>query len=107
MGFIKKKEDFVCKVCGKKVVGTGYTNHCPNCLYSRHVDQDTPGDRKSACKGLMKPVKVEVKGDNYTIIHKCKLCSKETRNRSSDKDNYSSLIIRVNVQDFNLKFDSF
>ncbi|MEK7061411.1 MAG: RNHCP domain-containing protein, partial [Patescibacteria group bacterium] len=45
MSFVKKIEDFVCKVCGTKVKGTGYTNHCPNCLYSLHVDEEVPGDR--------------------------------------------------------------
>lgn len=92
MGFIRKKEDFVCQVCGKKVVGSGYTNHCPNCLYSKHVDENTPGDRGSDCKGLMEPLRVEVKKGNYVIIHKCKKCGKEMRNKASKEDNFEVIL---------------
>ena len=73
--FQKNKEDFVCQNCGFKVKGTGYTNHCPNCLWSKHVDI-YPGDRKNNCGGLMKPIKIEVKNDNYLIIHQCLKCLK-------------------------------
>lgn len=35
-------ETFVCKNCGRTVVpegaGSDHRNHCPNCLYSLHVD---------------------------------------------------------------------
>ncbi|MST04461.1 MAG: RNHCP domain-containing protein [Candidatus Pacebacteria bacterium] len=55
MAFIKVKEDFVCENCKTEVKGNGYTNHCPVCLYSKHVDVD-PGDRLSKCGGLMKPM---------------------------------------------------
>ncbi|MFA5023297.1 MAG: RNHCP domain-containing protein, partial [Candidatus Paceibacterota bacterium] len=30
--FKRQIEDFVCEHCGEKVVGNGYTNHCPRCL---------------------------------------------------------------------------
>lgn len=47
-------ETFVCKVCGRTVVpegaGSSHRNHCPNCLYSLHVDIN-PGDRESDCGG--------------------------------------------------------
>ncbi|HCR42265.1 TPA: hypothetical protein DIV45_02815, partial [Patescibacteria group bacterium] len=36
--FIRTKEDFTCENCGHRVKGSGYTNHCPKCLYSQHVD---------------------------------------------------------------------
>jgi len=36
--FSKKVENFTCEACGNKVKGSGYTDHCPNCLYSKHVD---------------------------------------------------------------------
>jgi len=49
--FQKKKEDFKCEKCGREVIGTGYTNHCPDCLWSKHVDVN-PGDRQSKCLGL-------------------------------------------------------
>ena len=36
--FKRKKENFVCENCGAEVKGDGFTNHCPKCLYSKHVD---------------------------------------------------------------------
>ncbi|MFA6992594.1 MAG: RNHCP domain-containing protein, partial [Candidatus Gracilibacteria bacterium] len=36
--FSRTIEDFVCEKCGAKVKGDGYTNHCPKCLWSKHVD---------------------------------------------------------------------
>ena len=50
--FIKVKEDFVCEHCGAEVKGDGYTNHCPKCLWSKHVDVH-PGDRAAECGGMM------------------------------------------------------
>ena len=64
--FQKKVEDFVCERCGTFVKGTGYTDHCPKCLWSKHVDVN-PGDRKSECLGTMEPIGVEVKSKEYII----------------------------------------
>ena len=50
--FERNVEDFVCTVCGQQVEGNGYTNHCPKCLSSLHVDIN-PGDRASSCYGVM------------------------------------------------------
>ena len=61
--FQKNVEDFVCGNCGGEVVGNGYTNHCPKCLWSKHVDIN-PGDRAEKCGGMMKPISViKTKGD--------------------------------------------
>ena len=90
--FTRRQEDFECLVCGTKVEGSGYTNHCPECLYSRHVDEKYPGDRESNCKGLMKPISVEAKSGNYVIIHKCNKCGKETRNKTSKEDNFEMIL---------------
>ena len=49
--FIRKTEDFICEHCGREVRGNGYTNHCPYCLWSKHVDIN-PGDRAAGCGGL-------------------------------------------------------
>ncbi|MDR0423029.1 MAG: RNHCP domain-containing protein, partial [Rickettsiales bacterium] len=68
--FIKKVENFVCEQCGFEVLGSGYTNHCPNCLYSKHVDIN-PGDRLCECEGLMLPIDIEQKGGKFIIVHKC------------------------------------
>jgi len=96
-GFIKKKEDFVCQVCGTKVVGTGYTNHCPNCLYSLHVDKSVPGDRASECGGLMKPVGIEMKSGKYIIIHKCEKCGKKMVNKVLEGDNFE-IVLKLSSQ---------
>jgi DNA-directed RNA polymerase subunit RPC12/RpoP len=90
--FIRKKEDFVCINCSEKVSGTGYTNHCPKCLFGMHVDKDVPGDRKSACRGVMKPIEVDMKGQEYVIIHKCNKCGKITRNKASKDDDFEEII---------------
>jgi len=92
MPFIKKKEDFICEVCGTAVKGNGYTNHCPNCLWSKHVDEEIPGDRKSNCLGLMKPIGLETKGQEYIITHQCEKCGKTIKNKSSSKDNFEKVI---------------
>jgi len=92
MPFICKKEDFICQVCGNKVAGTGYTNHCPRCLWSKHVDKKGPGDRLSPCQGLMKPVGVETKGGQYLIIHQCQKCAKKTKNKAAENDNFEALL---------------
>ncbi|MEK7158524.1 MAG: RNHCP domain-containing protein, partial [Patescibacteria group bacterium] len=42
--FQRRVEDFTCESCGAQVTGDGYTNHCPQCLVSKHVDV-YPGDR--------------------------------------------------------------
>ncbi len=92
--FIKKKQDFVCDNCGAKIYGDGYTNHCTECLYSKHVDVN-PGDRQATCGGLMQPIDVIQKGDGYIILHKCMKCGFERKNKFSDDDNFASLISLV------------
>lgn len=90
--FIRKQEDFVCAVCNTKVKGTGYTNHCPNCLFSLHVDEIIPGDRQSKCRGVMEPIRAEIEGGEYTIIHKCRKCKKTIKNKTSKEDNFDEII---------------
>ena len=82
VNFKRKIEDFVCGNCGQNVKGDGYTNHCPKCLWSKHVDIN-PGDRDSGCGGMMEPAKIETKGGDYDLTHKCVKCGyeKETKCR--------------------------
>lgn len=89
--FQKKTEDFVCENCGTEVKGTGYTNHCPKCLTSRHVDVN-PGDRKNSCRGLMDPVGVELKKGEYVILHKCRKCGEMKKNKASDDDEFDVIL---------------
>ena len=84
--FTKNDDSFVCGHCGLTVSPLGYSsrNHCPRCLWSRHVDVN-PGDRAEDCGGLMEPVKVEPHAKKgYVIIHRCQLCGKVSRNRAAD-----------------------
>lgn len=92
MGFIKKTEDFVCEHCGTKVTGTGYTNHCPNCLWSKHVDKEIPGDRGDRCHGLMEPIDVELKRGEYSLFHRCQKCGKIMKNKTNPKDNFKAIL---------------
>lgn len=89
--FQKRKENFVCEHCGEKIKGDGYTNHCPNCLWSKHVDIN-PGDRKEVCGGLMKPIGIDLKNGEYLLIHRCLKCGKEKRNKLSERDNFDKVI---------------
>lgn len=89
--FQKRKEDFTCEVCGFKVKGTGYTNHCPNCLWSKHVDIN-PGDRASFCRGLMEPIGLRQKNGQWQIIHRCQKCGVKKVNKTSPNDNFEKII---------------
>jgi len=81
----KKEENvsFICENCGREVsplTNGSYRNHCPYCLYSKHVDE-FPGDRKSTCGGLMEPIDIVYKsGKGYQIKHHCTVCGKEIAN---------------------------
>lgn len=90
--FIKVTENFICDYCGAKVIGTGYTNHCPICLYSKHVDELIPGDRAANCGGLMKPIASQIKSGRFVVFHQCVKCAKITRNKAGEKDNADMLI---------------
>lgn len=86
MSFKRNKEDFRCEHCKAHVVGSGYTNHCPKCLWSKHVDIE-PGDRREECGGMMEPVRVEGTAGKFRIMHRCLKCFKEHRNNMADGDN--------------------
>ncbi len=89
--FQKKIEDFTCEHCGAIVKGKGYTDHCPKCLWSKHVDIN-PGDRKSECKGLMEPIGVEIKNKKYIINYRCIKCGYEHRVKSTPDDNFDEIL---------------
>ena len=89
--FVKRIEDFNCAHCGAVVRGNGYTNHCPKCLWSKHVDNN-PGDRASQCGGMMEPVSIEQSGGKWIIIHKCVVCRKTIRQKASDDDDINAII---------------
>jgi len=90
--FIRKKEDFVCKNCGAKVVGDGYTDHCPICLWGKHVDEAIPGDRASDCGGIMEPTRVIWEKGKYRIEYKCQKCGHKFRVWVDKEDNREKLL---------------
>ena len=55
--FSKLDDGFTCVHCGREVKPLGYSsrNHCPFCLWSRHVDIN-PGDRANPCGGDLEPI---------------------------------------------------
>jgi hypothetical protein len=73
------------------VKGDGYTNHCPGCLFSKHVDVN-PGDRAEECGGLMAPVEVQMKAGEPIIIHQCLKCGFTRPNKLSKGDDYNALV---------------
>lgn len=91
MSFKRNVENFVCEKCKARVKGTGYTNHCPKCLWSKHVDIE-PGDRAQDCGGMMEPVRVEGTAGKFRIVHTCVKCDKEHRNNTVADDNQDALI---------------
>ena len=49
----------------------------------------------------MKPIKIEVKNDNYLIIHQCLKCLKIKKNQASKDDNFEEIIKIFKNQNFN------
>lgn len=89
--FIRTIEDFACEHCGSEVSGNGYTNHCPVCLWSKHVDI-FPGDRQSSCLGLMKPIAGLSQGGEQVIVHSCTLCKHQKKNKIATEDNFEVFV---------------
>lgn len=89
--FKRTIEDFVCEHCGETVVGNGFTNHCPQCLWSKHVDID-PGDRAAECGGMMRPVEVQKKGKEYAIVQVCEKCGFTRVNKAQKEDSFDMIL---------------
>ena len=92
-------ENFICENCGKEVQKANYTarDHCPYCLYSKHVDIN-PGDRANPCKGLLKPVGIEKFKDTYKILYKCTKCNQEHKNIMANDDEMNEIIKVSNIE---------
>ena len=96
--FTMRDEVFICENCGKEVDTLKYTarDHCPYCLYSKHVDIN-PGDRLNGCLGLLKPISIEKFKNTYKIIYKCTKCNQLHKNIIANDDNMD-LIIELSIQ---------
>lgn len=86
-------EEFICENCGKKVEKLIYSSrdHCPYCLYSKHVDI-LPGDRNNTCLGLLKPIGIEKYKDTFKIIYKCDKCGMLHKNIIAKDDDFDLII---------------
>ncbi|TQS74972.1 RNHCP domain-containing protein [Ornithinibacillus gellani] len=77
---------FQCEHCDQHVLpltNGSYRNHCPFCLYSKHLDNQ-PGDRSNNCKGLMEPIGLDYSNKKgYQIIHQCQTCGEIKKNKAA------------------------
>ena len=91
--FSKLDEEFICENCNRQISKLNYTSrdHCPYCLYSKHVDIN-PGDRANNCKGLLKPTGVEKFKNTYKIIYKCLKCGETHKNIVATDDDFNEII---------------
>ncbi len=95
--FATPSQDFRCRHCkvlvGELPSGGRQRNHCPFCLYSRHVDGSRPGDRASDCGGSMEPLGafVRPKGE-HVLVHRCLSCGFERHNRIAADDDFDLVL---------------
>jgi hypothetical protein len=90
-------DSFRCRHCRLDVPatapGTKHRNHCPACLWSRHLDADVPGDRAAACAAAMEPIAVAVHADGeWALVHRCAGCAAISTNRIAGDDNPLALL---------------
>lgn len=91
--FNMRDDEFICDNCGNYVGKLIYSarDHCPYCLYSKHVDIN-PGDRINSCNGLMKPIGIEKYKKSYKIIYKCSKCGMQHKNIIANDDAFDKII---------------
>ena len=110
LGHVALQTDFNCLHChnfvsaGVILSGVNNRNHCPYCLWSRHLDWQAAGDRLSACKAGMRPIGLTVKRTRkkygsvgqgeLMLIHHCTDCGKFAINRiAADDDGKAAMEI--------------
>ena len=102
--------EFLCANClnhvstAKLFSGVNNRNHCPYCLWSRHMDLFKVGDRLSACKEPMRPVGLTHKRSRnkyatqifgeLMLVHQCVGCEAISINRIA-ADDVSDVILGV------------
>lgn len=91
-----ESEAFTCTHCRwavpARAFGTKHRNHCPRCLWSRHVD-DRPGDRAACCDARMEPIAIEVRDrGEWAILHRCTACGCLKANRIAGDDDERALL---------------
>jgi len=99
--------EFKCAHCGyivssaRWLSGVNNRNHCPYCLWSRHMDLFSAGDRLSACKAAMQPVALTIKrsrnkyrhgNGELMLVHQCMGCGEFSINRIAADDDTDILL---------------
>ncbi len=83
------------------ISGVVNRNHCPYCLWSRHLDLFQPGDRLAACMAIMQPIGLTFKkihkkyGSQFgemMLIHQCRDCGKLSINRIAADDDAQRML---------------
>lgn len=92
-------DDFRCRHCrlmvGVLPSGGRHRNHCPYCLYSRHLDERRPGDRASDCGASMPPVAAYTRRNGeWVLVHECGGCGVQRYNRIAADDDFE-LVLRL------------
>jgi RNHCP domain len=78
--------------------GTAFRNHCPHCLWSRHMDDAQSGDRAADCGALMEPIAITVRGDGeWILVHRCAGCDQLRLNRTAGDDD-PLMLLRLAVR---------
>ena len=94
----RNEDGFACNHCRKNVSlrapGTRHRNHCPWCLWSRHVSVSlVEHDRKSECRGLMEPIAIYSQKDGeWSLVHRCVDCDLIRTNRVAGDDDETLLV---------------
>lgn len=99
--------DFICAHCHQPVSadpllsGVNNRNHCPYCLWSKHMDLFEAGDRLAACKAPMQPLGLALKQTRkkygplaqgeLMLVHHCTACQRVSLNRIAADDDRQSL----------------
>lgn len=92
--FTRRQEPFLCLNCGAEVeplASGSCRDHCPECLWSRHVDV-FPGDRASDCEGPLQPIGLVGRADRQQIAYRCDACGHRTQNRTAPDDDPETLL---------------
>jgi hypothetical protein len=88
--------------CAPIIAGVQNRNHCPACLWSRHLDWFEAGDRLSGCRAAMEPVGLTTKRSKnkyaserdgeLMLIHRCTGCEKIVINRIAADDSAAAIL---------------
>ncbi len=102
------EQGFICVQCQQYVscdpgsAGVQNRNHCPACLWSRHLDWRSAGDRLSVCRAAMQPIALTTKRSQnkyaserdgeLMIVHRCIACETVIINRIAADDSAAALL---------------